>query len=189
MCCDLASTLSAMLLDWNYVSSKSGFPLGGWMVFQSVDFFLQKEVSAGTVLLGLKGIYWKKAIGRHGVVHFIWIIDHGIVWLPLFCWIFLGDLDLPSQPTSKDSLWIHDINLFQTTTGLTSKPWVNTNQMLGVVRSIGKDAHFLKPKYCEWKFLEAYQTYHFDKYFFHTLQPWGFVWLDQCRINRSFGEL
>ena len=155
-------------------------------------------------------LYWawkeiilkRKAIGRHGVVHFIWIIDHGIVWLPLFAgFFFSGDLDLPSQPTSKDSLWIHDINLFQTTTGLASKPWVNTNQMLGVVRSIGKDAHLLKPKYCEWKFasdvyrhtrhtiLTKWKRHIQLPYFFHTLQPWGFVWLDQCRINRSFGEL
>ena len=193
--CQLCCLIGMMCLP------KVGFRMGGGMVFfQSVDFFfLQKEVSASFIRLErklLKEGNWSSWCCTFYMKYWSWDSLVASFWLFVF-----GDLDLPSQPTSKDSLWIHDINLFQTTTGLTSKPWVNTNQMLGVVRSIGKDAHFLKPQYCEWKFasdvyrhsrhtiLTKWERHIELPYFFHTLQPWGFIWLDQCRINCSFGEL
>lgn len=181
------------------VFQKVGFRWVDEWFFSQLIFFLQKEVSANFIGLERK-LFWQNHWSSWCCTFVnYWSWDSLVASFLLdFFW---GYLDLPSQPTSKDSLWIHDINLFQTTTGLTSKPWVNTNQMLGVVRSIGKDAHFLKPEYCEWKF--ASDVYRHTRhtilakwkrqiqlpYFFHTLQPWGFLWLDQCRINRSFGEL
>ena len=158
---------------------KVGGRMGGWMVFESNDFVLkQKDVSASSRL--------ERKLSKE--CHWSWCctfyMNYGswVSLVPSFCWIiFWGDLDLPSQPTSKDSLWIHDINLFQTSTGLTSKPWVNTNQTLGVVQSIGKDAHFWKPKYSEWKFARQMC------FFWHTRHTILTKWKRHMGVSKNSG--
>ena len=74
---------------WLEVCVFQKWVLDGWMNGFSVSWFFFAKGSFGKLYWAWKEIILKrKAIGRHGVVHFIWIIDHGIVWLPLFCWIF-----------------------------------------------------------------------------------------------------
>lgn len=60
-----------------------------WFFSQLIFFFKRKFRQVRFYWAWKEIILKRKAIGRHGVVHFVWIIDHGIVWLPLFCWIFV----------------------------------------------------------------------------------------------------